>query len=138
MRIIDETEIPQVHNSKRTLNTPERLFDKEGKKVRLTMLAKIDVGKAAIVELSEFGTNKKSVRNFDWKLNQVFILGEIPLMARKSGEEIVIRKMAAFDLEEYNKGDKKGLSANHAEMLKAKLDQLFPIIESTTVRLPDD
>ena len=83
------------------------------------------MGKAAIVELSEFGTNKKTVRNFDWKLNSVFILAEVPLLARKSGDEIVIRKLPAFDLEVYSQADKKELSAAHVELLKSKLAEVI-------------
>lgn len=127
MKIVDESEIKGKNGGKKVFNVPEKwLFEKEGKKVRLITLKNMDDGKAAIVELSEFATNKKSVRNFDTMLNQVFIQGELPLLARRSGENIVIRKLPAFDLGEYNKGDKKEMSANHAEVVKAKLEEIKP------------
>jgi hypothetical protein len=136
MKIVDESEIAKVHTGKRTLNTPERwLLEKEGKRTRLITLSKLELGKAAIVELSDFGTNKKTVRNFDWKLNQLFILAEVPLLARKSGDDIVIRKLPAFDLEEYNKADKKELSAAHVELLKSKLAE---VIDSPPSWGPED
>jgi hypothetical protein len=126
MRIVDETEIPKAHNGRKNLNTVERwLLEKEGKRTRLITLSKLELGKAAIVELSDFGTNKKTVRNFDWKLNQVFILAEIPLLARKSGDDIIIRKLPLFDLEVYSQADKKELSAAHIELLKSKLAELI-------------
>ena len=127
MRIVSEENIPKVHNGRKTLNCPERfLFEKENKKVRISILAKLDVGKAALVQLSEFETNKKSVRNFDTMLNQVFILGEVPLIARRSGDnEIVIRKLPTFDLTEFNKGDKREMSANHKELVQAKLAEVI-------------
>lgn len=126
MRIVDETEIPKVHNGRKTLNTPERwVLGKEGKKVRISILSKLDVGKAAIVTLGEFETNKKSVRNFDTMLNQVFIVANLPLIARRAGEEIIIRKMATFDLSEYNKGDKKELKKADIELLKSKLAEVI-------------
>lgn len=127
MRIVDETEIPETHNVKK-LNAPEKfLFEKEGKKARLTILSKLDVDKAALIALKEFETNKKSVRNFDTMLNSVFILANLPLIARRAGEEIIIRKMAAFDLGEYNKGDKKELKKPHIELLKSKLAEVIDI-----------
>lgn len=126
MKIVNIEEV-KIRHGKKELNTPEKwLFDKEGKKVRLSMLRNLEEGKAAVVELSEFQTSKKSVRNFDWMLNQVFILGEIPLLARKSGDnEIVIKKLATFDLGEYNKGDKKDMSNNHKEFIQAKLAEVM-------------
>jgi len=125
MKIVNIEEV-NIKRGKAELNTPEKfLIDKEGKKTRLAMLKNLDDGKAAIVELSDFETTKKSVRNFDTMLNQVFILGEIPLVARKSGDnEIVIRKMATFDLGEYNKGDKRGMSENHKAIVQAKLAEV--------------
>jgi len=127
MKIVDESEIKSKNGGKKVFNVPEKwLFEKENKKVRLITLKNMDDGKAAIVELSEFVTNKKSVRNFDTMLNQVFILGEVPLIARKSGDnEIVIRKMVTIDLAEYNKGDKKEMSANHKEIVQAKLAEVI-------------
>jgi hypothetical protein len=57
-------------------------------------------------------------------MNRVFILGEIPLIARGREDKVVIRKLEAFDLEIYNKSDKREMGANHVETVKAKLDEL--------------
>ncbi len=71
------------------------------------------------------GTDKKNSRNLDNILNRVFILGEIALIARRGTEDkIVIRKLEKFDIEQYNKGDRNEMSANHIETVKAKLDAL--------------
>ena len=127
MKIVDESEIPTKSGGKKVLNAPEKfLLEKENKKVRLSILKNMENTKAALVTLEDFVTNKKSVRNFDTMLNQVFILGEVPLIARKSGDyEIVIRKLGKFDLTEYNKGDKKEMSANHKELVQAKLAEVI-------------
>ncbi len=125
MKIVDGKSIT-TRKEKKELNAPEKwLFEKENKKVRLTTLMNMESEKAAQVELAEFGTEKKSIRSFDKLLNQVFILGELPLIARRASDsELVIRKVEKFDLEQYNKGDKKEMSANHIETVKAKLAEL--------------
>jgi hypothetical protein len=128
MKIVDSKSIT-TRKGKKELNAPEKwLFDKENKKLRLTTLMNMEKDKAAEVGLAEFqnyGTNKKSIRGFDKVLNQVFILGELPLIARGANDnEIVIRKLEKFDLEVYNKGDKKELSANHIEAVKSKLAEV--------------
>lgn len=126
MKIVDGKSVT-TRKGKKELNVPEKwLFEKENKKVRLTTLMNMENEKAAQVELAEFGTEKKSIRSFDKQLNQVFILGELPLIARKVGDsEIVIRKVEKFDLEQFNKGDKKEMSANHMETVKAKLAEVL-------------
>jgi hypothetical protein len=58
-------------------------------------------------------------------LNRVFILGNIPLIARGREDRVVIRKLEAFDLEQYNKADKREMGSNHLETLKAKLTEVL-------------
>ncbi len=62
----------------------------------------------------------------DKQMNQLFILGALPLIARRASDtEIVIRKLEKFDAELYNKGDKKEMSANHLETVKSKLAEVL-------------
>ena len=73
MKIVNIEEI-NIKRGKAELNTPEKwIFEKEGKKIRLSILNNLENDKAAIVGLSEFETTKKTIRNFDTMLNQVFI-----------------------------------------------------------------
>jgi hypothetical protein len=58
-------------------------------------------------------------------LNRVFILGNIPLIARGREDRVVIKKLEAFDLEQYNKADKREMGPNHLETLKAKLTEVL-------------
>lgn len=129
MKIVEAKSVI-TKKGKKELNVSEKwLFDKENKKVRLTTLTSMENDKAAQVELSEFqsyGSDKKSIRTFDRQLNQVFILGELPLIARRINDtEIAIRKLENFNLDSYNKGDKKEMSANHIEIVKSKLNELL-------------
>jgi hypothetical protein len=130
MKIVEAESIKTTNHRGRKEISPVNkwLFDKEGKKVRLTALMGMEDGKAAIVELSEiqgYGTNKKSTRGFDNVLNRVFILGELPLIARRASDnQLIIKKLEKFDLEQYNKGDKKPMSDNQIETVKAKLAEL--------------
>jgi hypothetical protein len=124
MKIVDAESVKTKNGrGKKELNAIEKwLFDKEGKKVRLTALIGMEDGKAALVELSEFQSNKKNTRGINHVLNNVFVTGEIPLIARRASDtEIVIKKLATFDLNQYNKADRKELSSNHLEIVKAKL-----------------
>ncbi len=130
MKIVDAESIKTTNGrGKKELNPVEKfLFDKENKKVRLTSLMNMENDKAATVELEEFknyGNNKSNTRGIDRQMNQLFILGTLPLIARRTSDsEIVIRKVEKFDLELYNKGDKKEMSANHIETVKSKLAEL--------------
>jgi hypothetical protein len=84
----------------------------------------MESGKAAIVELAEIG-EKLNSRNIDTRLNQVFILGQLPLIARRIKDiQIVIKRLESFDLDKYNKLDKKPMSDGHSEFVKAKLAEL--------------
>ncbi len=131
MKIVEAESIKTTNNRGRKEISPVNkwLFDKEGKKVRLTALIGMEDGKAALVELSEiqgYGTNKKSTRGFDNVLNRVFILGELPLIARRADDnQLVIKKLEKFYLEQYNKGDKKPMSDNQIETVKAKLAEVL-------------
>ncbi len=128
MKIVDSKSIT-THNGKAELNAVEKwLFDKEGKKVRLTALMNMDDGKAAIAELEEFqnyGSNKKKTHGLDNIMNRVFVLGEIPLVARARTDKVVIRKSDKFELEIYSKADRKEMSANHIETVKSKLAEVL-------------
>jgi hypothetical protein len=127
MKIVDmETVKLSSNRGKKELNSVEVwLFDKENKKLRLTTLNNIETGKAAIVEVAEFG-DKQNPRNIDTRLNQVFILGQMPLIARRIKDiQIIIRKVESFDLDKYNKLDKKSMSYGHMEFVKAKLAEVL-------------
>jgi hypothetical protein len=124
MKIVDAESIKTTNGrGKKELNAIEKwLFDKEGKKVRLTALIGLEDGKAALIELSEFQSNKKNTRGIDHVLNNVFVTGAIPLVARRASDtEIVIRKLEKFDISQYNKADQKEMSSNHLETVKGKL-----------------
>ncbi len=55
-----------------------------------------------------------------------FVLGELPLLARRMGEDkLVIKKLEKFDLDHYDKGDKKPMSENHIETVKSKLAEVL-------------
>ena len=127
MKIVEAESVKTANRGRKELNTVEKwLFDKENKKVRLATLMNMEINKAAVVELSELGTDKKNSRNLDNILNRVFILGEIALIARRGAEDkIVIRKLEKFDIEQYNKGDRNEMSANHVETLKSKLAEVL-------------
>ncbi len=127
MKIVEAESVKTTNKGRKELNPVEKwLFDKENKKVRLSTLMNMENNKAAIVELSELGTDKKNSRNLDNILNRVFILGEIALIARRGAEDkIVIRKIEKFDIEQYNKGDKKPMSNAHIEIVKSKLTEVL-------------
>ncbi len=127
MKIVEAESVKTANRGRKELSPVEKwLFDKENKKVRLATLMNMEINKAAVVELSELGTDKKNNRNLDNILNRVFILGEIALIARRGAEDkIVIRKLEKFDIEQYNKGDKKPMSDNHIETVKAKLAEVL-------------
>lgn len=125
MKMADVKEIA-THRGKTELNTSESwLLDKEGKKVRLVTLMSLEDGKAAVVELSEFKTDKKKANGLDDTLDHVFVLGKIPLKASaKADNSIVIRKLEKFSEDDYNERTKKMASA-HADFLREKLDEVL-------------
>ncbi len=127
MKIVEAESVKTANRGRKELSSVEKwLFDKENKKVRLITLMNLENNKAAIVELSELGTDKKNNRSLDNILNRVFILGEISLIARRGAEDkIVIKKLEKFDIEQYNKGDRNEMSANHVETVKAKLAEVL-------------
>jgi hypothetical protein len=125
-------EISEQNNGKtggkKELGAAEKwVFDTEDGEVRLATLRKMTAGQQGIAELEEFksyGSDAEKSYGLDIAMNRVFILGEIPLIARGRGDKVVIRKLEAFDLEIYNKADKREMGANHGETVKAKLAEL--------------
>jgi len=128
MKIVDSSEIKTSSKGKSELKAPEKwLFSIENKKPILKTLMNMATDKAAVVEIEEFhkfGTSMKTCRSFDNTLNQVFILSQVPLVARSQLDKLFIRKTANFNLDEYTKGDKKEMKPAHAETVKAKLTEL--------------
>ncbi len=127
MKIVDAAEVPVSNRNKKTLNAVEEwLFSKEGRKVRLVTLMNLEESKAAVVEKEEISKDNKNVRWMDNRLNAVFIIGEIPLLARRLDDNhIVIRKLQSFNIGEYGKVDSKPLSNSHQELLKSKLAEVM-------------
>ncbi len=138
MKIID---ISEQNNGKtggkKELGAAEKwLFDTEDGEVRLAILMKMTTGQQGIAELEEFktyGSDAEKSYGLDISLNRVFILGEIPLIARGREDRVVIRKLDTFDLEIYNKADKREMGANHIETVTAKLAEFRKSIISDMV-----
>jgi hypothetical protein len=104
------------------------LFDTEDGEVRLKTLMNMTAGQQGIAELEEFksyGSDAEKSYGLDISLNHVFILGEIPLIARGRTDKVVIKKVEKFDLEIYNKADKREMGANHVETVKSKLAEVL-------------
>lgn len=104
------------------------LFDTENGEVRLVTLVNMKTGHQGVAELSEFkayGSDALKSYGLDISLNHVFILGNIPLIARGREDRVVIRKLEVFDLETYNKADKRPMGSNHIETVKAKLAEVL-------------
>ncbi len=114
---------------KKELGAAEKwLFDTENDEVRLKILIDLESGKQAIAELSEFkeyGTDAEKSYGLDISLNRVFILGNMPLLARSRKDKVVIKKLEEFDLKSYNKADRREMGANHIETVKAKLAEVL-------------
>ncbi len=114
---------------KKDLGSAEKwLFDTENGEVRLATLMNMTTGQQAFAELEEFksyGSDAEKSYGLDIALNRVFILGNIPLIARGREDRVVIRKLETFDLEIYNKSDRKEMGANHIETVKAKLAEVL-------------
>lgn len=105
MKIVDVKEITTNRGKRQPeLNAGEKwLFDKEGKNVRIATLMNMETDKAAVIELAEFGTNKKKAAGMDITLNRVFVTGELPLVARaRSDNTVVIKKLEKFDKENHS------------------------------------
>ncbi len=130
MRIV---EISAENNGKtggrKELGAAEKwLFDTENGEVRLKTLMNMTAGQQGIAELDEFktyGSDAEKSYGLDISLNHVFILGEIPLIARGRTDKVVIKKLEKFDLELYNKADKREMGANHIETVKSKLAEVL-------------
>ncbi len=131
MKIVD---ISEQNNGKiggkKELGSAEKwIFDTENGEIRLVTLMKMTAtGQQAIASPEEFKsycTDAEKSYGLDIALNRVFILGEIPPVARGREDRVVIRKLEAFDLEVYNKADKKEMGANHIEIMKAKLVEVL-------------
>jgi hypothetical protein len=104
------------------------LFDAQEGEVRLKTLMNMTAGQQGIAELEEFksyGSDAEKSYGLDISLNHVFILGNIPLIARGRTDKVVIKKVEKFDLEIYNKADKREMGANHVETVKAKLAEVL-------------
>jgi len=119
----------KASGGKKELGAAEKfLFDMESGEVRLATLMKMTAGQQGVAGLEEFksyGSDAEKSYGLDISLNRVFILGEIPLIARGRDDRVVIKKLEAFDLEQYNKADKREMGANHIETVKAKLAEVL-------------
>jgi hypothetical protein len=130
MRIV---EINAENNGKvggrKELGAAEKwLFDAQEGEVRLKTLMNMTAGQQGIAELEEFksyGSDAEKSYGLDISLNHVFILGNIPLIARGRTDKVVIKKLEKFDLELYNKADRREMGANHIETVKAKLAEVL-------------
>jgi hypothetical protein len=130
MKIVD---ICEQNNGKtggkKELGAAEKyLFDTENGEIRLKTLMNMTTGQQGISALSEFksyGSDSVKSYGLDISLNRVFILGNIPLIARGREDRVVIKKLEKFDLELYNKADKKEMGANHIETVKSKLAEVL-------------
>ncbi len=126
-------EISEQNNGKtggkKELGAAEKwLFDTEDSEVRLKSLMNMSTGQQGIADLEEFktyGSDAEKSYGLDIALNRVFILGEIPLIARGRTDKVVIKKLDKFDLELYNKADRREMGANHIETVKAKLAEVL-------------
>ncbi len=119
----------KASGGKKELGAAEKfLFDMESGEVRLATLMKMTAGQQGIAGLEEFksyGSDAEKSYGLDIALNRVFILGNIPLIARGREDRVVIRKLEIFDLKVYNKADKREMGANHIETVKAKLAEVL-------------
>jgi hypothetical protein len=104
------------------------LFDTQDGEVRLVTLVNMKTGQQGIAELEEFksyGSDAEKSYGLDISLNHVFILANIPLIARGRTDKVVIKKVEKFDLELYNKADRREMGVNHIETVKAKLAEVL-------------
>ncbi len=130
MKIVD---ISEQNNGKtggkKELGAAEKwLLDTQDGEVRLKTLMSMSTGQQGIAELDEFkkyGSEADKSYGLDIALNRVFILGEISLIARGRADKVVIKKLETFNLEQYNKADRREMGANHIETVKAKLAEVL-------------
>jgi len=119
----------KISGGKKELGAAEKwLFDNEDGEIRLKTLMNMSTGQQGIAELEEFktyGSDAEKSYGLDIALNRDFILGNIPLIARGREDRVVIKKLETFDLEQYNKADKREMGANHIETVKAKLAEVL-------------
>ncbi len=119
----------KASGGKKELGAAEKwLFDTENGEVRLATLMKMTTGQQGVAELEEFktyGSDAEKSYGLDIAMNRVFILGNIPLIARGRADKVVIKKLEMFDLELYNKADRREMGANHIETVKAKLAEVL-------------
>ncbi len=119
----------KTSGGKKELGAAEKwLFDKENDEVRLKSLLNMTTGQQGEAELEEFksyGTDAEKSYGLDISMNRVFILGNIPLIARGRKEKVVIKKLEKFDVEQYNKSDRREMGTNHIETVKAKLAEVL-------------
>ncbi len=126
MKIVDISEQKNGKTGgKKELGAAEKWFlGTQDGEVRLKTLMNMPTGQHGIAELEElksYGSDAEKSYGLDISLNRVFILGEIPLIARGREDRVVIRKLEKFYLEIYNKADKREMGANHIETVKANL-----------------
>ncbi len=130
MKIVD---IGEQNNGKtggkKELGAAEKwLMDAQDGEVRLKTLMNMSTGQQGIADLEEFksyGSDAEKSYGLDISLNHVFVLGNIPLIARGRTDKVVIKKLEKFDLELYNKADRREMGANHIETMKAKLAEVL-------------
>ena len=119
----------KASGGKKELGAAEKwLFDTESGEIRLKSLINMSTGQQGVAELSEFkyyGSDAEKSYGLDISLNRVFILGKIPLISRGRADRVVIKKLESFDLEMYNKADKREMGANHIETVKSKLAEVL-------------
>lgn len=119
----------KASGGKKVLGAAEKwVFDIQDGEVRLKALMNMSTGQQGVAELEEFksyGSDAEKSYGLDISLNRVFILGNIPLIARGRTDKVVIKKLEAFDLEQYNKADKREMGSNHIETVKAKLAEVL-------------
>ena len=131
MRIVEisEEENGKTNGGRKELGAAEKwLFDTENGEIRLKSLMNMSTGQQGIAELEEFktyGSNAEKSYGLDISLNRVFILGNIPLIARGRTDRVVIKKVDEFDLEKYNKADRRPMGTNHVETVKNKLAEVL-------------
>ena len=119
----------KASGGKKELGAAEKwVFDIQDGEVRLKTLMNMSTGQQGIAELEEFksyGSDAEKSYGLDISLNHVFIIGNLPLIARGRTDRVVIKKLEAFDLEQYNKADKREMGANRIEAVKAKLAEVL-------------
>jgi hypothetical protein len=130
MRIVEiNAENNGKTGGKKELGAAEKwLLSEENGEVRLKTLMNMSTGQQGIAELEEFkeyGSDAEKSYGLDISLNRVFILGNIPLIARGRTDKVVIKKLEKFDPELYNKADRREMGANHIETVKAKLAEVL-------------